>query len=214
MSTDISEHLSVLITSRLSDSSLELVEDDLEISSVNMLSFVDEQEWDIRDIVECIPEIRSREFSSIKHKFPIITVRTYPMRRGGFFVWNILAIMVLISSLTLCTFAVPSSLPQNRLQLSFTLFITGIAFKFVVGQSLPKIPYLTVLDKYILGSMLLTHLISVWHVLLTRVSDESSKTVDEWAFVFFVLLFCLYNIGFAIVMIVKVLVKRKCVTVL
>lgn len=52
---------------------------------------------------------------------------------------------VLICSLSLCTFAVDRKLPQNRLQLSFTLVLTGIAFKFVVGQSLPKIPYLTVL---------------------------------------------------------------------
>lgn len=52
---------------------------------------------------------------------------------------------VLICSLSLCTFAVDRKLPQNRLQLSFTLVLTGVAFKFVVGQSLPKIPYLTVL---------------------------------------------------------------------
>ena len=55
---------------------------------------MDEQEWDVRDIVEAIPEIRSREFSSVKHKFPIITVRTYAIRRAGFFVWNVLAVMV------------------------------------------------------------------------------------------------------------------------
>ena len=88
------QHLSILITSRLSDACLELLEDDSELSSVNLLSFVDEQEWDVRDIVEAIPEIRSREFSSVKHKFPIITVRTYAIRRAGYFVWNVLAVMV------------------------------------------------------------------------------------------------------------------------
>lgn len=84
----------MLITSRLSDSCLELIEDDSELSSVNLLSFVDEQEWDVRNIVEAIAEVRSREFSSVKHKFPMITVRTYAIRRAGFFVWNVLAIMV------------------------------------------------------------------------------------------------------------------------
>ena len=84
----------MLIASRLSDACLELVEDESELSSVNMLSFVDEQEWDVRDIVEAIPEVRSREFSSVKHKFPMITVRTYAVRRAGFFIWNVLAVMV------------------------------------------------------------------------------------------------------------------------
>ena len=88
------QHLSVLVASRLSDACLELLEDDSEVSSVNMLSFVDEQEWDVRDIVEAIPEVRSREFSSVKHKFPMITIRTYAIRRAGFFIWNVLAVMV------------------------------------------------------------------------------------------------------------------------
>ncbi|XP_076443999.1 cys-loop ligand-gated ion channel-like [Babylonia areolata] len=197
------QHLSVLITSRLSDKCLELLEDDQELSAVNLLSFVDEQEWDVRDLVESIPEVRTREFSAVRHRFPILTVRTYAIRRAGFFAWNVLAIMVMICSLSLCTFAISRSLPQNRLQLSFTLVLTGVAFKFVVGQSLPRISYLTVLDKYILGSMLLMHLVSVWHAVLTRVSDSWSQTLDDWAFVIFVLAFCLYNLGFAVVMIVK-----------
>ena len=33
------------------------MEDDQELSSVNILSFVDEQEWDIRDIIEIFPEV-------------------------------------------------------------------------------------------------------------------------------------------------------------
>jgi hypothetical protein len=43
----------------------------------------------------------------------------------------------------LATFAVDRALPQNRLQLSFTLVLTGVAFKFVANQSIPKISYLT-----------------------------------------------------------------------
>nr|KAG5692699.1 hypothetical protein BaRGS_008562 [Batillaria attramentaria] len=199
------QHLSVIITSRLSDVSLELLEDDTELSSVNLLTFVDEQEWEVRDIVEMIPEVRTREFSAIKHKFPMITVRTYAFRRAGFFLWNVLAVMVLICSLSLCTFAVERTLPQNRLQLSFTLVLTGIAFKFVVNQALPKISYLTVLDKYILGSMVMMHVVSVWHAIVTRFdhNKELADDLDEWAFVILVLCYGFYNIGFAVVMTVK-----------
>jgi hypothetical protein len=49
----------------------------------------------------------------------------------------------LITGLSFATFAVSPILPQNRLQLSFTLLLTSVAFKFVVIQSLPKISYLT-----------------------------------------------------------------------
>ena len=47
--------------------------------------------------------------------------------------------------LAFATFSVSEDKPQNRLQLSFTLVLTTITFKFIVNQSLPKISYLTYL---------------------------------------------------------------------
>lgn len=49
----------------------------------------------------------------------------------------------IISSLSFATFAVERNLPQNRLQLAFTLTLTGVTFRFVTNQQLPKISYLT-----------------------------------------------------------------------
>ena len=53
------------------------------------------------------------------------------------------ALQFFISALSFATFAVSPELPQNRLQLSFTLLLTSVTFKFVINQSLPKISYLT-----------------------------------------------------------------------
>ena len=47
--------------------------------------------------------------------------------------------------LAFATFSVSEAKPENRLQLSFTLVLTTITFKFVVNQNLPKISYLTYL---------------------------------------------------------------------
>ena len=49
----------------------------------------------------------------------------------------------LIAVLSFLTFAVAAHKVENRLQLAFTLMLTTVAFKFVVGQSLPRISYLT-----------------------------------------------------------------------
>ena len=51
----------------------------------------------------------------------------------------------IISTLGFATFSVRADLPQNRLQLGFTLVLTSVAFKFVANQNTPKIPYLTYL---------------------------------------------------------------------
>lgn len=61
-----------------------------------------------------------------------------------------------ISALSFATFAVSPELPQNRLQLSFTLLLTSVAFKFVINQSLPKISYLTYMV-----SIFLCHLLTI-----------------------------------------------------
>ena len=61
--------------------------------------------------------------------------------------YNYLVFQLFICSLSFATFAVSISKPQNRLQLSFTLVLTTIAFKFVASQSLPKISYLTYLVR-------------------------------------------------------------------
>ncbi len=51
----------------------------------------------------------------------------------------------MITCLSFLTFAVDHQLTQNRLQLTFTLMLTSVAFKFVASQSLPRISYLTYL---------------------------------------------------------------------
>ena len=48
------------------------------------------------------------------------------------------------------TFSVTYNLPQNRLQLSFTLLLTAVTFKWVVVRCLPTISYLTTLVTLLL----------------------------------------------------------------
>lgn len=39
----------------------------------------------------------------------------------------------------------------DRLTQSTTMFLTSIAYQFIVGNMLPKLNYRTIIDKYILG---------------------------------------------------------------
>ena len=55
---------------------------------------------------------------------------------------------VFICCLAFATFSISESLPQNRLQLSFTLVLTMITFKLTASSSLPKISYLTYLVSH------------------------------------------------------------------
>jgi hypothetical protein len=79
-------------------------------------------------------------------------------------IWNDLyhfLLQTLISSLSIATFSVDRDKPQNRLQLSFTLVLTGVAFKFVANQSIPKISYLTQLVSLFLSANRILFLFSI-----------------------------------------------------
>jgi hypothetical protein len=94
--------------------------------------------------------------------------------------------MLFICSLTFATFSVDLKMPQNRLQLSFILLLTTITFKFVVSQTLPRISYLTYLDKYILTSMGILCGVCVWHAVIPLFvvhGIETAKTVDMWGLI-------------------------------
>lgn len=94
----------------------------------------------------------------------------------GFFFQNrrtkylILFFQTIISSLSFATFAVERNLPQNRLQLAFTLTLTGVTFRFVTNQQLPKISYLT---RLVRKQSIKTRFKKKWYLLLRR---ESFKT--------------------------------------
>ncbi|ESO92651.1 hypothetical protein LOTGIDRAFT_162572 [Lottia gigantea] len=194
------QELSLTISSELSELEVELLEEAEELSSVNKQSFVDEQEWRLYEHVEMFPKISTKEYTSSKDRHPVMLVMCHAARRPGFFIWNIFLIMMLITLLSFATFAVEIFLTQNRLQLSFTLMLTGVAFKFVVNQSLPRISYLTYLDKYILSSMVYICLVCIWHSVIGQLHannmDSMAKNLDWKALVCFVSAYILAHFVF------------------
>ena len=53
----------------------------------------------------------------------------------------------LVTALGVTTFGPPAEKHALRLELSFTLFLTMIAFKFVINKFIPRISYLTTLVR-------------------------------------------------------------------
>ncbi|KAK2152898.1 hypothetical protein LSH36_315g03080, partial [Paralvinella palmiformis] len=157
---------------------LSLEEDSCEISSINVQSFVDEQEWKLHSHVETWKRVTTKIYQNSKFKHPAISSSCRASRRPGFFIWNIFLVMLFICSLCFTTFTVDLTLPQNRLQLSFILLLTTITFKFVVSQTLPRISYLTYLVS-INSSVTVTlnvknypYSTGLWNDLICRPSDK------------------------------------------
>merc|ERR1712110_1105469 len=136
------QDLSLLVTSELSEQEINMLEEE-DISNVVTHSFVDESEWHLKKFVQCTPRITENEFTQNKYKKPGLFFRCCVIRRAGFFLWNIMLVMSIISALSFVTFSVVRTKPENRIQLSFILLLAGVTFKFAASQSVPKISYLT-----------------------------------------------------------------------
>ncbi|CAG5120505.1 unnamed protein product, partial [Candidula unifasciata] len=117
----------------------------------------------------------------------------------------------LICSLSFITFSVEKDLPQNRLQLSFTLVLTAVAFKSVVNQSLPRISYLTYMDKYLLTSMIMMSAICTWHGIVTTIKTDrpSLDYIEHIVLGALGVIYLVYNVGFCIMIYLFPCRKRR-----
>ena len=75
------------------------------------------------------------------------------MRRPSYYVHNMVGMMALLSGLSLIVFIFELSRVSDRIQITLTLMLTAVTFKFALSDSLPRVPYHTFIDKFVLMVM-------------------------------------------------------------
>ncbi|XP_046543362.1 gamma-aminobutyric acid receptor subunit beta-like [Haliotis rubra] len=179
---------------------IELIEDQHMLSTVNTYTFLDAQEWNIYNHVESFRDKTTMEYASLS-SHPILHVQCRVKRKVGFYIWNIIVIMILIVSLT---FTVVSIEPNNgdRISICITLFLTAVAFKLVVKQSLPTISYLTYLDIYILSLLIFLSVQAAENAFMCALGRvlpiKVLRTWDRWSESALAVLLLLFHILFGI----------------
>ncbi|XP_074660144.1 cys-loop ligand-gated ion channel-like [Tubulanus polymorphus] len=199
------QDLTVTIASDRPTNEVEVVSDPVDLHRINKQSFVDEQEWLLYKHIEAEQTTLTYEHADPTFVRQALSVKCRAARRPAYFFWNIFLITFLICSLSFATFAVTQEKPENRLQLSFTLVLTSVAFKFVVNQSLPKISYLTYLDKYVLASMIMLNVVCVWHAIIGSIAKavgienkKKARDIETGVLCFLIGFYFLYNLAFSI----------------
>jgi hypothetical protein len=112
-------------------------------------------------------------------------------------------LILLISILPFTTFAITSHTPQNRVTIVAILLLTLVNFRWLITQRLPSVSYLTLLDKYSIGCILLLALIFAWDAIIGSmiISDDTDylKMIEPYvigafvgSFSFFVLMLIMW----------------------
>jgi len=95
-------------------------------------------------------------------------------RNPGFYLLNLYLPTFLISSCSFACFAFVVDEFAGRSAILVTLLLTVVAFKQVIGQHLPRLPYLTYLDRYVLTGLSLVVIVGI----LTSSLAAASVCVD------------------------------------
>lgn len=108
-------------------------------------------EWELHYpiISECGKPVYETGHLNRPHAKFVVNLRM--KRKPGFYIWNIVIPFGMIVTLSFASFAFSVwDRCDVRMQVAVTMLLSAVAFKFVAIQTLPSIPYLTLLDKYIL----------------------------------------------------------------
>jgi hypothetical protein len=121
-------------------------------------------EWSI-----CIPTVQRGVPKSSNSKV-IIPIQ----RKIGYYVQNVILIVLVLSALGLSTFAFKSEDLVGRTFVVLTLILTCVAFKFTtLAESLPKVPYSTLMDHFMACGIWSLAIMTVFTIIPSFYVDEA-----------------------------------------
>jgi hypothetical protein len=119
-------------------------------------------------------------------------------RHLGFYVGKAFVSVAIIVFMSWIVFWID---PQNvapRISVSVTSMLTLVAYRFLLGQGLPAVSYLTRLDYFLLGTTILVFLSLIqvaWtSALCGRGQAEAARRVDRWSRWLFPAMFCVVTV--------------------
>ena len=120
---------------------------------------------------------------------------------------NVAMPMSLISALAVSTFVLPQpeKLPE-ALNMSVTVLLTAVAFKFVTAAYLPQIAYVTLIDKFVLWCTSIIYLATLFHAITGAmhrfpILGASEELIDTSGTIFFFICAALWTatqVGFGV----------------
>jgi hypothetical protein len=105
-------------------------------------------------------------------------------RRWGFYLWKILLPLVIIVALSWSIFWMTEERVAGRSRITATGVLTIVAYQFVVGEALPRIAYLTLLDKVMVVSFVLLAVTVVQSLIVSRYQDSDmprARRIDRYS---------------------------------
>ena len=174
------QKLTLTLSAKCNAASLKLENDPEKEDNIRTDNFFAPQEWKLCShvLTESKEPVETRGASS--NRYPQYEFRMNVRRQYKFYIYNVFLVMFLITALTFGSFAVEADATGDRIQISLTLLLTSVAFKYHVQQFVPTVSYLTLIDKYILLCMVFQFLITLHNIFGGLITNLKALLIFEW----------------------------------
>lgn len=194
--------LSIHVSSYWSDSVVKFRQ---EMSIGNSISsalsnFADSGQWVLQQyILSDVMDMKdTKETISTEIREPLFQFHVHAQRKYNYYLWNIAAMVNMISFLAFTSFAIDRDDIGKRLSVSLTLLLTVVAFKNFVSSILPKVSYLTLLDKYVLFNVAFIFLVAIENAVVGKVGEDEQDKYDSAFLLVSIVVYVLYQTVFII----------------
>ncbi len=142
-------------------------------------------EWRIERVGTRLESSRALRSASA---FSRIVLEIDVAREWGFYLWKIMLPLVIIVALSWSIFWMTDESIAGRTRITATGVLTIVAYQFVVGEDLPRIAYLTLLDKVMILSFVLLAVTVVQSLIVAQYQQNDmprAKRIDRFSHLLF-----------------------------
>ena len=174
------QDLSIIITSKKPDKIVNFILMQQEQYSLNISHTLDMSEWKMHHLILTRKVNINREYTFGSRDYPTVQVSAKAFRLGGFFFWNAVLPVFLITLASLTPFSLEIDNTHSRLATTCTLIFTSVGTRFTIGRLLPTVSYLTELDKYSIESLFIITVELCYHAFMGAIINNSSNKSESF----------------------------------
>jgi gamma-aminobutyric acid receptor subunit beta len=138
--------------------------------------------WSIGPLTK---QIGTFYFAPQDRSFSRIDYELIGTRRAGFYVWKVIFPLMLFVFMSWAVFWLDPSQLGTQVGLSATVMVICVIFMLNLGTVLPKVPYLTRVDRFVVGSLVLVFLALVQAItsgaLAAKGKQDLARKLDRWS---------------------------------
>jgi hypothetical protein len=181
------QDLTMTIASKKPDKTVNFILMQKEQDSLNISHTLDTSEWKMHHLVLTRKFDIFREYTFGSREYPAVQISAKAFRLGGFFFWNAVLPVFLITLASLTPFSVEIDNTSSRLGTTCTLIFTSVGTRFTIGRLLPTVSYLTELDKYSIESLFIITVELCYHAIMGSIINSTTKrsaSFEKYAILF------------------------------